>query len=191
MSSSFRIHKIIIFDSKPLNLFAVSTNTRSSRFKLLYLKNLLNLLSSNSSLAYEKSPIVNIVISLGDIFSDKINSLTKEDIFALTENDFLGLVNNDNTYLLPFYKLKDFLNKPILEKAKTRVVLLKDLLIDQEFNALANFIIRSFGEEITAEQVTELKDTQMLALTGFGKGKLAKFNEFKQWMQKENHQLKK
>lgn len=104
--------------------------------------------------------------------------LTKEDFFALTESDLLGLVNNDSTYLPPFYKLKDFLNIPIQEK--TSEVLLKDLLIDQEFNALANFIIRSFGEEVTVDQVTELKDTQMLALTGFGKGKLAKFNEFKQ-----------
>lgn len=106
--------------------------------------------------------------------------LTKEDLFALTESDFLGLVNDDNTYLLPFYRLKDFLNSPIEAKNKTSEVFLKDLLIDQEFNALANFIIRSFGEEVTVEQVTELKETQMLALNGFGKGKLEKFNEFKQ-----------
>ena len=110
-------------------------------------------------------------------------NISAEDILALTEGDLAELLDNSESYLLPFFRLKEFLNdsvQNISARNENNGLLLKDILVDQDYKALSNLILRSISLDITVDEVIALKDQQMLALNGFGSGKLEKFNEFKQ-----------
>lgn len=114
--------------------------------------------------------------------------VSKEDILALTERDIKRIMGPGGNLLLDFFRLKDWLTESTkttfndiqdkLVSADENSVLLKDLNITQEFQALSVFIRKIFGNEVAVASVISLKEQDLLAQNGFGRRKLEKFEKF-------------
>jgi DNA phosphorothioation-dependent restriction protein DptH len=131
-----------------------------------------------------------LVDTLLDVYD---RNLSLEDIDALTESGFVELLNADDKSVLNFYRLKEMLFRKNCNDNETHELLdnspdffLNNLMFPQNYQALYNFITRAFGENITVQEVINLTEQNLLDQNGFGRAKLAKFEEFRDALKNNN-----
>ncbi|WP_444997908.1 DNA phosphorothioation-dependent restriction protein DptH [Aliikangiella sp. IMCC44359] len=127
------------------------------------------------------------------LLSKITHKVSKEYILALSEGNIKRIIGNDGKLLLDFFRLKEWLThqsvsnlKPVKDNLVLKNkngVLLKDLFITQEFQALSKFIRSAFGDEISVSKVVSLDEYDLLAQDGFGRAKLAKFEKFREHLE--------
>ena len=127
-----------------------------------------------------------------DLLLEKLDDdLTKNDLLNLTESDFINLLG-DKADLLTFFRLKEYVIQQNENSLSSNDLSpkLTDLNIDQNFSALINLLIQRFGDTISINEVLALEDNSLLQLNGFGKAKLGKFAELKEYLKQHKFSLK-
>lgn len=140
--------------------------------------------------------LANIVEKLLNLYQKDI-SIT--DVLSLTESDLELIQNFESSDILSFYRLKEALTS---EKTKTNVEQpvtddespkLSTINVTDEYRALVNTLLKEFGENITVNQVMEIRVPSLESINGFGKGKIQKFFDFIEQLNQNsfsiNHQV--